>query len=61
MSIPSWDDSDEPGDRLGEDIFSRIKAELDPTELLLWADRPLAPRRCESRWSPRCSFRRWLV
>ncbi len=43
MSIPSWDASDDAGDRLGEGIFSRIKAELDPTEFLLWADRPLSP------------------
>jgi hypothetical protein len=43
MSIPTWDDSDEPGDRLDEGIFGRIKAELDPTEFLLWADRPLSP------------------
>ena len=35
MSIPSWYHSDEPGDRLGEGIFIRIKAELDPTEFLL--------------------------
>jgi len=43
MSIPTWNDSDEPGDRLDEGIFGRIKAELDPTEFLLWADRPLSP------------------
>jgi hypothetical protein len=43
MSIPSWDASDDASDRLGEGIFGRIKAELDPTEFLLWADRPLSP------------------
>ncbi len=43
MFIPSWDDSDEPGSRLGEGIFGRIKAELDPLEFLLWADRPQLP------------------
>jgi len=43
MSIPTWDDSDEPDDRLDEGIFGRIKAELDPTEFLLWADRPVSP------------------
>jgi hypothetical protein len=43
MSNPSWHDCDELGDRLGEGLFGRIKAELDPTEFLLWADRPLSP------------------
>ena len=43
MAIPSWDDCDEPGDRLGEGIFGRIKAELDPMEFLLWVDRPQSP------------------
>ncbi len=53
MAIPSWDDCDEPGDRLGEAIFGRIKAELDPMEFLLWADRPDRPRRCGYQWSRR--------
>jgi hypothetical protein len=43
MSIPSWDDSDDAGDRLGEGIYGRVKAELDPTEFLLWVDRPVSP------------------
>jgi hypothetical protein len=41
--IPSWEDSEEFADRLGESILGRIKAELDPAEYLLWADRPLLP------------------
>ncbi len=41
---PSWEDSEEITDRLGESILGRIKAELDPTEYLLWADRPRLPR-----------------
>jgi hypothetical protein len=44
MHIPSWDDSDELADRLGESLSARIKAELDPMEYLLWADRPALPR-----------------
>jgi hypothetical protein len=43
MSIPFWEDPYDSGERLGEGVFSRIKAELDPTEFLLWADRPLSP------------------
>jgi hypothetical protein len=41
--VPSWEDSEEFADRLGESILGRIKAELDPAEYLLWADRPLLP------------------
>ncbi len=43
MSIPFWDDPDEPCERLGEGICGRIKAELEPLEFLLWADRPQLP------------------
>jgi hypothetical protein len=41
--VPSWEEPEEFADRLGESILGRIKAELDPTEYLLWADRPLLP------------------
>jgi hypothetical protein len=41
--VPSWEDSEELADRLGEWTLGRIKAELDPAEYLLWADRPLLP------------------
>jgi hypothetical protein len=41
--VPSWEDSEELADRLGESTLGRIKAELDPAEYLLWADRPLLP------------------
>jgi hypothetical protein len=41
--VPSWEDSEDVADRLGESILGRIKAELDPAEYLLWADRPLLP------------------
>jgi hypothetical protein len=44
MYDSSWDDSDELADRLGESLFHRIKEELDPTEYLLWADRPVVPQ-----------------
>jgi hypothetical protein len=44
MYIPSWDESDELDDRLGESLSARIKAELHPMEYLLWADRPALPR-----------------
>ena len=43
MYDASWEDSDEFVDRLGERLLGRIKAELDPTEYLLWADRPAVP------------------
>jgi hypothetical protein len=43
MYDPSWNDSDELVDRLGEVLFGRIKAELEPAEYLLWADRPVSP------------------
>lgn len=41
--VPSWEDSEELADRLGEWTLGLIKAELDPAEFLLWADRPLLP------------------
>ena len=41
--IPSWEDSPEFSDRLGESALGLIKAELKPAEYLLWADRPLLP------------------
>jgi hypothetical protein len=41
--VPSWEDSEYLADRLGESTLGRIKAELDPAEYLLWADRPLLP------------------
>src|SRR3954451_18633755 len=41
--VPSWEDSEDVADRLGESILGRIKAELDPAEYLLWAERPLLP------------------
>src|SRR3954454_21363720 len=44
MHLPSWDDPDELEDRLDESLEARIKAELDPHEYLLWADRPTLPR-----------------
>jgi hypothetical protein len=44
MYDPFSGDSDELIDRLGEVVFGQIKAELDPTEYLLWADRPVLPR-----------------
>jgi hypothetical protein len=40
MYVPSWHDPEELGERLGENLLARIKAELDPAEYLLWADRP---------------------
>jgi hypothetical protein len=44
MYDSSWDDSEELADRPGESVFRWIKAELEPTEYLLWADRPALPR-----------------
>jgi hypothetical protein len=44
MHIPYWDHEDELDDRLGESLSALIKAELDPLEYLLWADRPAPPR-----------------
>jgi hypothetical protein len=44
MHIPDWDDHDVFEDRLDESLSARIKAELDPLEYLLWADRPAPPR-----------------
>ena len=43
MDDPSWDEFDLV-DRMGEDLFGRFKAMLEPTEYLIWADRPLLPR-----------------
>jgi hypothetical protein len=44
MNDWSWDATDDSADRLGAGLFGRIKAELEPTEYLLWADRPVPPR-----------------
>src|SRR6516164_8750497 len=44
MNDWSCDASEDAADRLGAGLFGRIKAELDPTEYLLWADRPAPPR-----------------
>jgi hypothetical protein len=44
MHFSSWDDPDDLEDRLDESLQARIKAELDPHEYLLWADRPSLPR-----------------
>jgi hypothetical protein len=43
MYVPTWDDSEDFVDQLDESVFGRIKAELEPTEYLLWADRPVSP------------------
>lgn len=40
MHIPSWENPDELDVRLSESLRTQIKAELDPREYLLWADRP---------------------
>jgi hypothetical protein len=44
MNDWSWDGSEDAADRLGAGLFGRLKAELDPQEYLLWADRPVPPR-----------------
>jgi hypothetical protein len=44
MYDPSWDD-DELDKRRGESVHGWIKVVLDPTEYLLWADRPVLPKR----------------
>ncbi len=44
MNDWSWDGAEDTDERLGAGLFGRIKAELDPTEYLLWADRPVPPR-----------------
>jgi hypothetical protein len=41
MHDPSWQDDGEFDDRLDEELSERIRPELDPTEYLLWVDRPL--------------------
>ena len=43
MYAPSWHDPDDPDVLLGEALSSRIKPALDPTEYLIWADRPARP------------------
>ena len=45
MHEPSWEDAGEFEDRpeLDEELTAQIKAELDPLEYLLWADRPIPP------------------
>lgn len=43
MHDSSWEETD-PADRLGEGLIGLVKAELDPTEYLVWADRPELPR-----------------
>jgi hypothetical protein len=44
MHDSSWDEIEDPADRLGEGLAGLVKAELDPTEYLLWAGRPGPPR-----------------
>jgi hypothetical protein len=44
MNDWSWDACEDRDDRIEPGLFGRIKAELDPTEYLLWADRPVPPR-----------------
>ncbi len=43
MYPPSWHDPNELDALLGEALLFRIKSALDPTEYLLWADRPICP------------------
>ena len=43
MHAPSWHDPDELDALLGEGLLSLIKSALDPTEYLIWADRPVRP------------------
>ena len=43
MSASDWNDGEQLGDQLGDDLSGQIKAELDPSEYLLWADRPSMP------------------
>ena len=43
MQDPSWNEADAFNDRLGDDLMGLLKSELDPTEYLLWADRPELP------------------
>ncbi|MFO0891690.1 MAG: hypothetical protein U0790_21415 [Isosphaeraceae bacterium] len=44
MREPGWEDPDEFGEPPEEGLIGMVKAELDPTEYLLWADRPSLPR-----------------
>jgi hypothetical protein len=43
MHESSWDETEDLVDQLGEHLIGLVKAELDPTEYLLWADRPGLP------------------
>jgi hypothetical protein len=44
MHDSSWDETDDLDSRLGEYLAGLVKAELDPTEYLIWAGRPVQPR-----------------
>jgi len=44
MHDQSWEENEETDGGLGEGLLGLVKAELEPTEYLLWADRPALPR-----------------
>ncbi len=44
MHDQDWEEGEAAEDRLGEVLIGMVRAELEPTEYLLWADRPALPQ-----------------